>query len=78
MQARQIIGIAAAAVAAAGLAAPAAAKYRIPEEPEVTIGVRSKVQLTPAKRSRAIVSIGWSDRYGLELYAPDGGGVHMG
>lgn len=79
MQARRITVIVASAAVASGLAAaPAAAKYRIPEEPEVSIGQRAKPQLTPAKRARSVVSVGWSDRYGLELYAPAGGGVAMG
>lgn len=79
MQARWITAIVASAALASGLAAaPAEAKYRIPEEPEVTIGQRAKPQLSPAKRARSVVSVGWSDRSGLDLYAPAGGGIPMG
>jgi hypothetical protein len=63
--------VTAAAVGALAVASSGSARVPIPEEPEVTIGKRVKVEQTVPARSfeRRIVSLGTSNPYGLELFA---------
>jgi hypothetical protein len=79
-RARLLAAVTAAVVAALAVGSSGSARVPIPEEPEVTIGKRVKVEQTAPVRSFGLrtVSLGTSNRYGLELFTPTRDGRIVG
>jgi hypothetical protein len=75
-RARLLAAVTAAAVGALAVGSSSSARVPIPEEPEVTIGKRVKVEKVAPVRS--FVPLGTSNRFGLELFATTRDGRSVG